>query len=87
MIHNGRKPTVSKRVLSDADAACYVAKRKGRNRTHFHSVNDVDLGSAAWRGFNGPPYIAEALETEEVSAFIQPADFTAEPCRPPRRTL
>lgn len=31
------------KVLNDADAACYAAKNKGRNRVHLYEANDVDL--------------------------------------------
>ncbi len=54
-------------ALTDADAACYAAKRKGRNRTQLYRTNDFDLaqqrGEIQWAA-----YIAEALEAEALEA-------------------
>lgn len=58
-------------ALSEVDAACYAAKRKGRNRTHLYRANDFDLtqqrGEIQWAA-----YISEALETSKFQLYQQP---------------
>ncbi len=58
-------------ALSNADAACYVAKRKGRNRIHIHQLDDAELaqqrGEIQWAA-----YLAEALETDKFQLYYQP---------------
>lgn len=58
-------------ALSNADAACYVAKRKGRNRIHIHQLDDTELaqqrGEIQWAA-----YLAEALETDKFQLYYQP---------------
>lgn len=57
-------------ALSDADAACQVAKRKGRNRTYVNRQNDWELaqqrGEIQWAA-----YVTEALETEKFELYQQ----------------
>ena len=57
-------------ALSDADAACYIAKRRGRNRIHVHRADDLDLvqqrDETQWAA-----YIAEALETDQFCLYYQ----------------
>ncbi len=58
-------------ALSDADAACHLAKRKGRNRTHINRQDDLELaqqrGEVQWAA-----YITDALETEKFELYQQP---------------
>ncbi len=58
-------------ALSDADAACHLAKRKGRNRTHINQQDDLELaqqrGEIQWAA-----YITDALETEKFELYQQP---------------
>ena len=58
-------------VLSEVDAACYAAKRGGRNRTHLYRANDFDLtqqrSEIQWAA-----YISEALETGKFQLYQQP---------------
>ncbi|MGB3294551.1 MAG: EAL domain-containing protein [Phormidesmis sp.] len=58
-------------AMSNADAACYVAKRKGRNRVHIHQLDDAELarerGEIQWAA-----YIAEALEANRFQLYYQP---------------
>ena len=58
-------------VLSAADAACYIAKNKGRNRVHVYQADDVDLaqqhGEMQWVA-----RITQALEDNRFCLYYQP---------------
>ena len=58
-------------AMSNADAACHVAKRKGRSRVHIHQLDDAELaqqrGEIQWAA-----YIAEALEADRFQLYYQP---------------
>lgn len=57
-------------VLRMADAACYVAKDKGRNRVHVYTQEDSDLaqhqGEMGWVG-----RIQKALDEEQFVLYMQ----------------
>jgi len=57
-------------VLSQADAACYAAKDKGRNRVHIYHIDDIELqqrhGEMQW-----VPRIASALSENRFGLFCQ----------------
>ena len=63
-------------VLTDADAACYAAKRKGRNRTQLYQTNDFDLtqqrGEIQWAAYITEVLEAETLETSKFQLYQQP---------------
>jgi diguanylate cyclase (GGDEF)-like protein/PAS domain S-box-containing protein len=58
-------------ALSAADAACYVAKEKGRNRIHVYQPNDQDMaqrqGEMEWVS-----RIKEALDKDLFELWAQP---------------
>ena len=58
-------------VLSAADAACYIAKNKGRNRVHVYQADDVDQaqqhGEMQWVA-----RINQALEDNRFCLYYQP---------------
>ncbi|MEO0802305.1 MAG: amino acid adenylation domain-containing protein [Cyanobacteria bacterium J06642_2] len=67
---NGKNESVSS-ALSAADAACHVAKSKGRNRIHVYQPDDLDL--AAQRGeMQWVVRIPRALEENRFQLYCQP---------------
>jgi EAL domain-containing protein (putative c-di-GMP-specific phosphodiesterase class I) len=67
---NATTPNVAS-VLSAADAACYVAKNKGRNRVHVYQLDDTELaiqqGEMQW-----VTRLPQALEDDRFRLFYQP---------------
>ena len=59
------------RVLADVDAACYVAKKSGRNRVHVKQDNDADL-TRYRTNLAGVQEIREALKNDQLALFYQP---------------
>jgi diguanylate cyclase (GGDEF)-like protein/PAS domain S-box-containing protein len=57
-------------VLSDADAACYLAKEKGRNRVHVTQLGDREL-SRRQGEMNWVQRINEALEQHRFCLYHQ----------------
>ncbi len=71
-------------ILRDADAACYAAKERGRNRVHFYEPNDVLLavrqGEMQWVS-----RITSALEEQRFRLFGQTiVPLVPRPGEPPR---
>lgn len=57
-------------VLSAADAACYVAKQQGRNRVHFHALDESD-SSAQQKEMQWIAKIQAALDTDRFVLYAQ----------------
>ncbi len=58
-------------VLSAADAACYTAKDRGRNRLHIYEPNDKELGH--YRGeIQWAAKVKKALRNDEFTLDVQP---------------
>jgi diguanylate cyclase (GGDEF)-like protein/PAS domain S-box-containing protein len=59
------------RLLSAADAACYMAKEQGRNRMHIYQEDDTELtrrhGEMQWAA-----RLPRALEEDRFLLYIQP---------------
>lgn len=58
-------------LLSAADAACYAAKDKGRNRTHIYQANDLEL-TQQHEERQWVRRINQALEEERFCLYYQP---------------
>jgi diguanylate cyclase (GGDEF)-like protein/PAS domain S-box-containing protein len=58
------------KILSAADAACYVSKNKGRNRVHVYQANDLELvrqqGEMQW-----VTQLTQALEEDRFCLYYQ----------------
>ncbi len=58
-------------VLADADIACHIAKRKGRNQTHVYSPDDNEK-SEMDADFSWSMRLREALQNNEFIMGFQP---------------
>jgi diguanylate cyclase (GGDEF)-like protein/PAS domain S-box-containing protein len=67
---NAATPNVAQ-VMSAADAACYAAKNKGRNRVHVYQLNDTELaiqqGEMQWVS-----RLPQAMEENRFRLYYQP---------------
>ena len=70
--------TTLSETLRAADAACYIAKEKGRNRIHVYQPDDTDLaqrhGEMQWLH-----RLKEALSTDRFTLHAQPIVDVAHP--------
>lgn len=64
-------------ALSQADAACYLAKEKGRNRVHVYRSDDADM-SRHHQELSGVNNIRQALRENRLELYTQPI----QPLRP-----
>jgi diguanylate cyclase (GGDEF)-like protein/PAS domain S-box-containing protein len=65
-------------LLKDADAACYVAKEKGRNRLHVHHAEDAEVakrhGEMQW-----VTRVNRAFEEGRFTLYAQPIESLGNP--------
>jgi len=70
MVAINRDSGTAANLLSAADAACYVAKDRGRNQIHLYEIRDIDL--ARHRGeMQWVTRIHRALEEDRLRLFWQ----------------
>lgn len=67
---NAQSESISS-ILSAADAACYAAKDRGRNRVHVYEENDEEL-SRRYGEMQWVSEITSALETNRLRLYCQP---------------
>ncbi|MES0327168.1 MAG: EAL domain-containing protein, partial [Gammaproteobacteria bacterium] len=58
-------------VLADADIACHVAKRMGRNQTHFYDKNDGERNTMGSE-LGWSTRLREALQNDDFELHFQP---------------
>ena len=58
-------------VLADADIACHIAKRMGRNQTHLYDSND-DERNIMGSELGWSTRLREALQKDEFKLYFQP---------------
>lgn len=64
-------------LMTDADAACYIAKRQGRNRIHIYSPGDKDIATHHGE-MNWVNRIQEALNNDDFTLMAQSITRTGE---------
>ncbi|ORU93205.1 MAG: hypothetical protein A6F71_08900 [Cycloclasticus sp. symbiont of Poecilosclerida sp. M] len=56
--------------MQQADAACFMAKELGRNRTHIHELNDDQMAQAHGQ-MSWVPRLQKALQEDQFILFAQ----------------
>jgi predicted signal transduction protein with EAL and GGDEF domain len=73
--------TSAAEVLSQADLACHLAKRGGRNRVHLYNTDDAESAAAMAIDMGWSRRIKEAIEKDRFVLACQPSSI------PPRVKL
>lgn len=68
----GQEPMIKEDVLVQADIACHVAKRSGRNRIHIYQANDKENMAAMSEDMGWASRIKRAIELNQFVIACQP---------------
>lgn len=68
----GDRPTSKEELLVQADIACHVAKRSGRNRVHVFESNDQQNMATMSEDMGWAARIKDAIENDQFSLACQP---------------
>lgn len=68
----GDRPTSKEDLLVQADIACHVAKRSGRNRVHVFESNDQKNMATMSEDMGWATRIKNAIEKDQFSLAVQP---------------
>lgn len=68
----GDRPTSKEELLVQADIACHVAKRSGRNRVHLFESNDQKNMTTMSEDMGWATRIKNAIENDQFSLAVQP---------------
>ncbi|EGF30622.1 hypothetical protein IMCC9480_1122 [Oxalobacteraceae bacterium IMCC9480] len=71
MVALARGGSTLKEVMKSADAACYMAKEKGRNRVHVYRTDDIEL-TVRHHEMTWVARIRNALERDRFCLYAQP---------------
>jgi diguanylate cyclase (GGDEF)-like protein/PAS domain S-box-containing protein len=68
----GQEPQIKEDILVEADIACHIAKRNGRNRTHIYKSNDKENMAAMSADMGWAARIKNAIAQNQFIITCQP---------------
>jgi len=68
----GQEPLIKENLLAQADIACHIAKRAGRNRVHIYKHDDRRNVTAMSEDMGWATMIKNAIDTQALVMMVQP---------------